>query len=105
MEKEEILEKSRRENRDMDEREQKIDDDSVYHGMLGIFVLVFFYLFFKMFTNQPVTDMLSILTANLTITSYYKYKKIPDKKFFLINTIIGAILTIGFIITYVIGVI
>ncbi len=105
MEKEEILEKSRRENRDMDEREQKIDDDSVYHGMSGIFVLVSFYLFFKMFTNQPVTDMLSILTANLTVISYYKYKKIPDKKFFLINTIIGAILTIGFIITYVIGVI
>ncbi|WP_050616181.1 DUF6442 family protein [Bacillus testis] len=105
MNKEEILKKSRLENENMDERERKIDEYSVYQGMIGIFILVFLYLFFKVFTNQPVTDMLSILTANLTVISFYKYKRIPDKKFFLINTIMGAITTVGFITAYVIGVI
>ncbi|WP_217558570.1 DUF6442 family protein [Paenibacillus sp. GbtcB18] len=105
MKKEEIQEKSRFENEAMDEREHKIDDDSIYNGMLGILVVVFLYLFFKMFTDQPVTDMVSILTANLTVVSFYKYKKIPKKIFFLINTIVGAIATVGFMTAYVIGVI
>jgi uncharacterized protein (DUF983 family) len=105
LKKEEILMKSRLENENMDERERKIDDDSAYQGMIGILVVVFIYLFFKMFMNQPVTDMLSILTANLTVISFYKYKRIPNKKFFLINAIVGAVATIGFATAYVIGVI
>lgn len=104
MKKEEILEKSRLENENMDERERKIDDDSVYHGMIGVLALALLYLFVKIFTNQPYADMLSILTTNLTVASFYKYKKISNKKFFLISGILGAIATIGFITAYVIEV-
>lgn len=43
MEKEKILELSRDENRDMDERESHIDDESAYIGLLCVLILSFAY--------------------------------------------------------------
>lgn len=103
MEKEKILELSRVENRDADEREVHIDDESAFIGLLAVLVLSFMYMFFKIFDNQPYTDMLSILTAGSAAMSIYKYTKIPSKKLFLVMGVIFAAATIIFATYYVMG--
>lgn len=101
MEKEKILELSRDENRDADERETHIDDESAFIGLLAVLALSFIYMFFKIFDNQPYTDMLSILTAGCAAMSIYKYAKIPGKKLFLAMGIIFAAATIVFAAYYI----
>ncbi|WP_400203553.1 DUF6442 family protein [Candidatus Methanomassiliicoccus intestinalis] len=101
MEKEKILELSRDENRDMDERESHIDDESAYIGLLCVLILSFAYMLFKIFINQPYMDMLSILTAGSAAMSIYKYTKIPSKKFFLVMGMILLAATIIFAICYI----
>lgn len=101
MEKEKVLELSRDENRDADEREVRIDDESAFIGLLGVLVLSFIYMFFKIFNGQPYTDMLSILTAGIAAMSVYKYIKIPGKKLFLAMGIIFTAATIVFAAYYV----
>lgn len=101
MEKEKILELSRDENRDADEREVHIDDESAFIGLLGVLVLSFIYMFFKIFNGQSYTDMLSILTVGIAAMSIYKYVKIPSKKLFLVMGIIFAAATIVFAAYYI----
>ncbi len=105
MEKEKVLELSRSENRDADEREKFIDDESAYMGLLGVLVLSFVYMMFKIFENQPYLDMLSIMTAGIAVMSIYKYSKIPCKKLFLLMGIIFTITTIAFAAYYIMEVI
>ena len=104
MDKNEVLAKSRIENKYMDEREEKIDSKSGLFGFTGITILIILYIIFKVTNNQPFTDILSILTAHLTIISIYKYRCIPEKKFFLTSGIIYGLITIGLIIFYIIEV-
>ncbi len=101
MEKEKVLELSRDENKDADEREVRIDDESAFIGLLGVLVLSFIYMFFKIFNGQAYTDMLSILTAGIAAMSIYKYIKIPGKKLFLAIGIIFTAATIVFAAYYV----
>lgn len=101
MEKEKVLELIRDENKDADEREVRIDDESAFIGLLGVLVLSFIYMFFKIFNGQAYTDMLSILTAGIAAMSIYKYIKIPGKKLFLAMGIIFTAATIVFAAYYV----
>lgn len=104
MDKNKILAKSRKENKYMDEREGNIDSESGLIGFTGITILIILYIIFKVSNNQPTTDIISILTAHLTIISIYKYRCIPEKKLFLTSGIIYGLITIGLIIFYIIEV-
>ncbi|MEK4485409.1 DUF6442 family protein [Psychrobacillus sp. FSL H8-0484] len=104
MNKDEILAKSRKENVYMDEREEKIDSESGLTGYIGITILLILFIVFKGTMKQPIADILSILTAHLTIVSIYKYRRIPEKKFFLTTGVIYGLITLFLIGFYVIEV-
>lgn len=100
MKKEEILEKSRKSNLFMDEREKKIDDESYSLGMIGMLALVVFYSFWRMAHHQEFSDMMSIMTIEGAAVSFYKYRKMPEKKIYIICGIFNTIATIAFIAAF-----
>lgn len=98
MRKEEILEKVRREG--MDEREVVIDRESYLYGLMAVLALTVVFQLWKIFKGIPYADMASIMSIQFAAISFYKYRKYPEQKIFLLATIFLSILTLISIIIF-----
>ncbi len=96
MDKKEILDKNKKQNRNsLDEREQKIYNSSFGIGAVAVGVLCAVFSIFRLCHHQMFYEFASIITAYLCTTFLYQYKNIR-KTIYLISGIltgIAAVLT------------
>lgn len=100
MRKEEILEKSKKTG--IDEREEMIETDSSNLGLITVLAMVVIFGIWNLVHGVKSYEVVSIFTGYLATTSFYKYKKLGEKRF-LISGIIGAVATIAGIIAFFLG--
>ncbi|MBU3129810.1 DUF6442 family protein [Clostridium tagluense] len=84
MKKEEILEKSKRENLWEDERSKQVKIKSEeYASQIGNLILALVMLW-KMFHKMPYGDLFGIFSIQIAISSLYKYKNKTESKLYLV---------------------
>ena len=96
MDKNEILEKSRKENRNQDERERSVGVQSSFVGLLCASGAILFLALYRMFALSwaPIDDLLVILCASLAGTHLHRairLKNLPSALCALIFLILGAV--------------
>lgn len=101
MDRDEILEQSRRAG--MDERERSVEIQSGFVGLLAVIALAAAFVVYKAITGLPYRDMAAIICAQLAATSYYKYRKLPERKSFLWGAIVAGITTIACVTAFFLG--
>lgn len=104
MEKEEILEKSRKENAAgfMDERERELSlrEDSI---SLGAGILLGLLLFgVKIYRGQPVNDLLALATGMSAAGFIYRFMK-NRKKSYLIWSVLCTLLALSYLYRFLAG--
>ena len=72
MKKEEILEKSKKAG--IDEREEMIETDSSNWGLITVLAMVLIFGIWNLLHGVKGYEFISIFTAYLATTSFYKYK-------------------------------
>ncbi|MGF3183205.1 DUF6442 family protein [Facklamia sp. P12934] len=92
MEKEDVLKKAQRAQKD--EREDVIITKSFRAGWLGVTIVMLALLLLRMYFQQSIEDITIILTAHVSASSFYQYSKMPDKKSYLIFGIINLLFII-----------
>lgn len=101
MNKEEILEKSRREH--LDEGEKNAENHGMKIGIVSFLVVLIFLMIFNLCTGQENDALLAIFWAYVAAGAYPRYRFSKNKSL-LVTTIAGGFLSIANLITYVIGV-
>jgi hypothetical protein len=101
MDREEILEQSRKAG--MDERERSVEMESGFYGLLAVIAIAVMFSIYKMIRGLPYRDMVAIICAQLLATSYYKYRKLPERKAYLIGTIAAGIATFASVVAFFLG--
>lgn len=91
MNKDDILEKARQENKDEQEKQVNIVSNRI--GWIGVSTVMIFLIFWRAIHGESASDIMMILTAQIVAATSYQYVKIPDKKIYLISAIFG---TVGF---------
>lgn len=85
----EILKKAQQEKND--EREEHIKIKAFHIGWLSVSAVMLFLIFLRFLNNESTSDILMILMAQATATSFYQYFNMRDKKRYLFAGIIGTI--------------
>lgn len=101
MDREEILEQSRKAG--MDERERSVEMESGFYGLLAVIALAVAFVIYKMIKGLPYRDMVAIMCAQLAATSFYKYRKLPERKSFLWGAIVAGIATVASVVAFFLG--
>ena len=101
MKKEEVLQKVRKVG--MDEREEKIDREAQLYGLMSVIALSVLFEIWKILKGMPYADMISIINIQLAAISFYKYKKCPEQKIFLVSTVLMSMATLITVIIFFIG--
>lgn len=92
MNKDEILIKSRSEC--VDEREQKIFLHSFGFGNIITISLCFIFIILNWLKGQNYNEFITIAFASLSVTDFYKYSKLKDKKTLLVSAIMTGIVAL-----------
>lgn len=85
MKKEEILARSRQIG--LDEREEKIEEDSFSYGLIAVLALVLFFGSWKLVHGVKSYELIAIFAGYIASSSFFKFKKLHSKRF-----LIGCIL-------------
>ncbi len=103
MDREEVLVKSRLENRRCDERERRMTDEAGTWGIIAMAAAVFsIFLVRMLFTGGDPYDLLAILFVYLAAASAYKWSKGKSGWTFLV-TILYGVIAFGWLCAYVIA--
>ncbi|MBU3217249.1 DUF6442 family protein (plasmid) [Clostridium estertheticum] len=103
MNKEEILEKSKRENLWEDERTKQVKNKAEnYAESIGTFILLFVTLW-KMYHKMPHNDLMAIIGIEIAIASLYKYKNKTEKKLYLVTGVMMLFASIIFLLDFFIN--
>ena len=98
MDKDEILEKSRAE--DKDEGRDHLNNRSDEKGMLALTFVATVLMIYKVYRNLPIGDILSLLFVFLATEIFFRYKY--DKQIFSLIVLIGSMIAcIGSFIWYI----
>lgn len=102
MEKDEILEKSRKEKRD--EGKEFIFDKGRKSGTIGMMAIFFILAVYNLYTNHKSENfaLLSVIFGYLSCESFGMYY-VTKRKFDILNAIVGAVICICSMVTYFIG--
>lgn len=100
MKKEEILEKSKKTG--IDEREEMIEIGSYNCGLITVLGMLLFFGIWNLVHGVRSYELISIFTAYITTTSFYKYKKLGAKKL-LVSGVLGTIGVIAGTIAFFLG--
>ena len=80
MDKEKILAMSREENKNMDEREKLVNDESGIVGLMCMSVMCIILFSYKAFVlGENAYDLLALYSSALMGTNLYQYKKAQEK--------------------------
>lgn len=103
MDREEILAKSRLENRCWDERERKMADEAGTWGIIAVAVAVVCIFLIRMFFKggNPY-DLFAILFVYLAAANAYKWNKARSRRTFLVAVLYGVI-ALGWTCAYVVA--
>jgi carbon starvation protein CstA len=93
MNKEEILEKSRQENRGGDERELQVKDKSMLWSYIIMILMVVIFSFIRSKQGLPMMDLSVTLCASVCAGMAYRFIKTKNKQY-LIIAIIALIVAI-----------
>ncbi|MBU3161374.1 hypothetical protein KPL37_16825 [Clostridium frigoris] len=103
MNKEEILEKSKRENLWEDERTKQVTIKSEnYAASIGTIILALVTLW-KVFHKMPHNDLMAIIGIQIAIASIYKYKNKTENKLYLVIGIMMLFASIIFLLDFFIN--
>ena len=98
MDKEKILAMSREENKNMDEREKLVNDQSGIVGLMCMTVMCIILFSYKAFVlGENAYDLLALYSSALMGTNLYQYKKLR-KKIYLIGGLGWTFCTVGWLI-------
>lgn len=102
MDREEILAKSRLENRRWDERERRMADEAGTWGVIAMAAAVVSVFLIRMFFKggNPY-DLLAILFVYLAATSAYKWRK-GKSGWTLLVTVLYSVIALGWLCAYTI---
>ena len=100
MNKEEILEKSRQENRGGDEREQMLSTKAKAFGFLGMGIMVIVLFCIKIARNESVYDLFAVYCSFFAVSDMLQYHFLR-KKIHLWMAILSVFAAIVFFILYV----
>ncbi|MBC8059870.1 MAG: hypothetical protein H7Y18_04310 [Clostridiaceae bacterium] len=102
MNKDEIL--SRIKSEGIDEREQSIFLSSFGFGNIITIILCLIFVGINGIKGQSYNEFITIAFASLSATDFYKYKRLKDKKSFLISSITtGFVAILAFVVFIVKG--
>ncbi|WP_130859482.1 DUF6442 family protein [Gracilibacillus phocaeensis] len=91
----EVLKKAQQEKND--EREKQIATKAFYIGWLSVSAIIILLIIFRYLYNEPTSDILMILMAQLTAASFYQYFHMRNKKLYLFT---GILCTIAFFLNF-----
>lgn len=101
MNKEEILEKSKKENRYHDEREQSISSQAMTYGALGMAVMFVILFCVRLFLKGGTSyDLLAMYFGYLAVSSIYKWRLLKGKKE-CFSAIIYSVVSIVWLVLYI----
>ncbi len=105
MKKEEILKKAQEENKNKDYASIAISNKGANLAALTMIILAAFYFSYEILTGRGTNYALYSLLAlyNTVLYGYQAIKSKEKRRLHIVNTVIWAILTIGFIISYFMG--
>jgi phosphate/sulfate permease len=98
MDKEKILEQSRKSG--MDEREREIEKLAGFYGLFAVILLAVILEIFKIIKGLPYSDMMAIICAQTAGISYYKHKKLPERKGYLVAAIFATVATVAAVVAF-----
>jgi len=101
MDKYEILKKSK--NEGLDERVQSVWLESFGFANIITLVLCFIFMGINGIKGQFSSEFITIALASQSATSFYKYKKLKDKKELIIFIYSGIVAILSFIVFIVKG--
>lgn len=102
MNKEEILEKSRMENKNQDERERTVAAQANTYGMLGmavIFIILFLIRFFVKGGNAY--DLFAMYFGFIAVSSVYRWKVLGGKAA-AVSAVMMSVITVIWMVLYII---
>jgi hypothetical protein len=102
MNKEEILEKSRQENRGGDERERQVKDKSMMWSYIVMILMVAIFSFIRSEQGLPFMDLSATLGASVCAAMAYRFIKTKDKQY-LIIAIIALIVAVTATVRFFMG--
>ncbi|WMJ81750.1 DUF6442 family protein [Clostridium sp. MB40-C1] len=103
MKKEEILEKSKRENLWQDERNKQIEIKSHNYAALIGNVILLVVIFWKQVHKMPYDDLMGILGIQFAVSILYKYKNKSENKLYLIAGIMMLFAGIVYLVDFFIN--
>ena len=105
MKKEEILEKSRQENKKRDEYEIRVDNKATTYAALAMLILTSVYFIYEIVTGQGQNySLYSLLSIYNTILYGYQAIKSKERRsLHIITAVIWGVLTILLAISYFMG--
>ncbi|MCC5908952.1 MAG: hypothetical protein JJT76_00720 [Clostridiaceae bacterium] len=89
MKKDDILRKVQYEKKD--EREEQVKTKAFHVGWISVTAVMLFLIIWRSIHNESANDILMILMAQTSATSFYQYTKMPEKKMYLMGGILGII--------------
>ena len=102
MKKDEILTKSKQENKHGDERDKKILNDSIKISFIVLICLSILFAIIRSIQGYPVMDLPIICCAAVLANFLYRFITTKEK-FNLIISIVMLVILILFIINFIIG--
>lgn len=102
MTKEEILEKSRKENKSGDEREKEILSDATKYSYIVMIFFAAFYSFIRSQKGEPMMDLPAVCCASAFTNFIYRFIKTKEKSY-LVVAVITLIAGIGASIRFFMG--
>lgn len=97
MKKEDILLKSRLENKQGDEREKKLEIQSDQIGLLTLAIAFLPLLVMKFYYHQPIQDLFFLAAMSGTGASFYRAYKNHDNIYYIAFFIFGILAIVCFI--------
>ena len=98
MDKEELLRRSRLENKKGDERELDLLQKSTKAGMLAGLIFCLVIMVVKMFLGQPYQDVYSLYAVMMAVQNLYRWHSQKEKIFLLVGLGWGAVGSFLFVV-------
>ena len=99
MNREEVLAKSRAENKDQDERDKLVSAQAANYSALGMTLVFVLFSVIKISKGETCYDLLSIHFSYLTASQLFRYKLLGDKKE-LASALLWCCITAVWIVLY-----
>ena len=102
MTKEEILEKSRKENKNGDERDKKVLSDAVKYSYAAMAVCSAFFAFIRSRQGFPAMDLPAVCCVSVCVNFLYRYGKTKERSS-LVTALIMLACSVIFTILFFMG--